>query len=1275
MKNYKKISLHLVIPVASLLICSLAAAQQPTKVEVELLRSAQMWSGKNRPDMARDQVEKLLSVNPNSPEGLMFSAELSMQDNKMAEARKILETLLAKHPKHAATRDLEILIRVNTTDKEKLAQMRLFARAGRKDEAAQVAQELFANGAPSYGSLAQEYTRIMSSSATNSRKLADELGRRYRESGDPGLRLSQLEIQLNQGRVAPSVLRELENLSTQAGVDPSKLKEIWSNAIGQVGNSQLQSASAKLFLIKFPDETAMIERLAAAQKSIERSERIAKDPLNIARNTARKALDDDDLELAESKLETVLQQRPNDAESLGNLGLVRLRQGRHDDAKQLFVQANKLAPQAKWTQLQATAEFWSLLRKAEASVAEKDWGVATNYAQQAIDLQPDNPQALLTLAEVKALSGDTESAQHLYEKVIRREPENGSALKSLALLMSQQGQSVRALELLEKAGGRAPKLAAELAGTKADILQSQAQSFIAANQPGPAIRALEAALTVSPDDPWLRYTAAKLYQSLEQFQEAITVMDDGIKLAPLDPEMRYARALVRSSLEDDQGVIDDMDAVQVSQQTPKMQALRLRATIGVAVGQATASKKQAEQASLLESAESMAGNDPDLLLSVANAWFSLGHPLKGAAVFDGLQSRQQHLTPDTQLQHAALLSRAKLDTPLAQKLPALLANPSWNPKQESRLLDLYADYQGRQIEAEQLAGKHENARRLANLPLPSRHAENAGIKNRTSMRLLIAAQDHAQAAQVIRSVLAQTPNDAGLHTDLAKALIKTGAFSEAAEELHWLSAHTPKNNIGERLALVRLWQESKAPDQARQESEALVAQNPDNLDVLLNAAWFEQSEKQYKPALALFRRARNVELGHAPLTTLAQTQAPNTVESPLTRQTTEASPLASEIQRGIDLIEAKQLSWVEVGQKRLQKSSTNGTSTLNGWERTAKFSFPNDGDGRLFFQIDQVDLNAGELSAVNTNNENFGQIPANPLIAYPADVLSQSARGVNLGAGYERDGLRFDFGFIGIGLPVTNIVGGVSRSFDVGPYSLSVEASRRPLTGSLLSYAGAIDPVSRQTWGGVVATGVGGRIATDVGDYSVSASANYAVLTGENVADNTRLRLRVAVDRDIFTSTHQKVNFGLNLSAWRYGKDLSEFTWGHGGYYSPRRYLSLAAPLEWTGHDGPLSWQLRGTVSFSESSSSASDIFPTNKAMQSSAGVFPGGDSNGFGRSLRGALEYKVAPTTSIGALLEIDRSDYYAPTNLFLYARHYFGDVTIPPSTKPNPVGTYSSF
>jgi len=113
---------------------------------------------------------------------------------------------------------------------------------------------------------------------------------------------------------------------------------------------------------------------------------------------------------------------------------------------------------------------------------------------------------------------------------------------------------------------------------------------------------------------------------------------------------------------------------------------------------------------------------------------------------------------------------------------------------------------------------------------------------------------------------------------------------------------------------------------------------------------------------------------------------------------------------------------------------------------------------------------------------------------------------------------------------VTNLVGGVSHGEWREDGNYRVEFSRRPLTGSLLSYAGARDPISGQIWGGVVATGVSGRIGRPFGLYNASLSAGYALLQGKNVENNTRLQLRAAIDRDVWHGTHGSVNVGLTLS-------------------------------------------------------------------------------------------------------------------------------------------------
>jgi hypothetical protein len=322
----------------------------------------------------------------------------------------------------------------------------------------------------------------------------------------------------------------------------------------------------------------------------------------------------------------------------------------------------------------------------------------------------------------------------------------------------------------------------------------------------------------------------------------------------------------------------------------------------------------------------------------------------------------------------------------------------------------------------------------------------------------------------------------------------------------------------------------------------------------------------------------------------------------------------------------------------------------------------------MFAHVDPVQLDAGSYAG----GEPFAQ-PGAELVTRG---VPQRADGVNLGLGYQGDTLRWDIGAIGVGFAVRNWVGGLRHSGDLGSLGYSVEASRRPLTGTLLSYAGTEDPNTGAVWGGVVATGVGARLARDFGPYSTAVSASAASLTGQNVADNSRLRWRVAADRDVYRSPQQVVNVGLALSGVHHAKDLSGYTWGHGGYYSPARSVSLALPVDWSGRQGLFTWQLKTTVSVSDSTSAASDYYPTNAAYQQSSGqVYGGGGSSGTGWSYSGTAEYQVTPQLAIGAQLDREVSDYYTPMNLLFYARFFLDPVREPLAQHPRPVQAYSQF
>ena len=551
---------------------------------------------------------------------------------------------------------------------------------------------------------------------------------------------------------------------------------------------------------------------------------------------------------------------------------------------------------------------------------------------------------------------------------------------------------------------------------------------------------------------------------------------------------------------------------------------------------------------------------------------------------------------------------------------------------------------------------------LPEASLAAARADNLRVKADVELK----AQRLSPALRLLEDALQQTPDDPWLRYDLARLYLRLQlpeqARSVADEGVGRLPADTDMR-FAHALLLASLDENAAAladlqhiPETQRSSGMQSLQQRLTNslrtqqTDALLAAARQKRSDSRYSDAMALFKQVQQATLSASASGEPADQQAQD------------------KLRRDMEEIEARRQAWVEVGQQTLEKNSTEGLGSLRGWERPVVAWLPWGYQGVMFVHADQVQLDAGSYAG----GDPFAQ-PGSEAITRG---LPQRADGVNVGLGYVGDDVRWDLGETGVGFAVRNWVGGLRYGGDVGALGYSVELSRRPQTGTLLSYAGTTDPTTGDAWGGVVATGVGARVSTDFGPYSTSASASAASLTGRNVADNTRLKWRVAADRDVYRDAQQVLNAGLALSGLHHEKDLSGYTWGHGGYYSPVSNTTLSLPVEWSGRKDLFTWLLKASVSLSGSTSSATDYYPTSNAMQKAAGnVYAASSSTGSGWAISGAAEYQLSEHLAVGARLEREVSDYYAPFSLLVYARYAFDPVRQTLARKPLPVQAYSQF
>ena len=117
------------------------------------------------------------------------------------------------------------------------------------------------------------------------------------------------------------------------------------------------------------------------------------------------------------------------------------------------------------------------------------------------------------------------------------------------------------------------------------------------------------------------------------------------------------------------------------------------------------------------------------------------------------------------------------------------------------------------------------------------------------------------------------------------------------------------------------------------------------------------------------------------------------------------------------------------------------------------------------------------------------------------------AHGVGFGLAYEMKGWRFDVGHTPTSFAINYPVFGIRKSWTHEGNEVTAEFSRRPLSESILSFAGARDPESGQTWGGAKATGVKLNYDKRIDAWDLGAKAAFHRIDGNDILDNQKLDL------------------------------------------------------------------------------------------------------------------------------------------------------------------------
>ncbi|MFJ4293786.1 cellulose synthase subunit BcsC-related outer membrane protein [Cupriavidus sp. NPDC089707] len=1257
-----------------------ALAQQAAKPSPELaqlLSAARMWEAKNRTDVARGILDKALLIEPNQPDALMMMGLIELRSNRPLEAEKILRRLRQANPGHPATIELEDAYRIATRDKAEMARIRLLARAGKSEEAIARLRQLFPRGAPR-GELATDYYRILAGTPAGRTATIAELRTRVRQNPDD-LRLQMALASLLTDREATRQegLGILQRIARRPDGDRKGALEMWRRTLYNVSDDPAYYKWYEAYLQEVPDDDAARQTLAELGKRTTARQREQASPAYQARREGEKQLARGNVREAETALEIANRKRRNEGETLGNLGLVRLRQGRHDEARELFTRAAQLdtGNRSKWRSLQGTATFWGTLARAREANAQGKPVQAEALARQALQQQPDNANARAILADALIAQDQPAEAERLLRaNLAGPEPDIGS-LRTLVKLLNESGRGDETGPLIASTASRLKGSAEELRSLRAELLALQGEQLLAQRKQSPALARLEESIRLAPQDPWTRFTLARAYRDLGLPALGRRVMEEGVAAAEsnkstMSAEMRYAAALYLNSVDDidaASALLADVPDAERSDGMRRLSGNLAAQRLLREARQLSAQGREDEAMARLRAAAGQVPDDPQTLASVGREWIALGQPDTGLKlVTDWLDAHPDDPAIDVRIRYGELLAAAERDDALRAWIADVRARPGLNAAQRADLDDQSLRLAVRGSDRLIAEGDFAGAQRTLMAVPEAQQRERRWLLALADLRE--AQGDYAGAADAARQVLAANPRDAGARLMVANMLERQGDEKQALEIVRAVLADTAEDDIDTRLSIARRLTAMRREDEALAVVGLLRQRYPERADIAVQAGRIAQSRGDFDEAAALYREARVMEQ----------------------REGVSPGPEGTAAGRALASLEARREGQVASAVLFSHKTGDPGISRLLATEIPLYVRIPHGYTGHAFFHADTVLLDAGTLPADNLSaSRDFGRIRA--LGNAGLGPIGQNDRGVALAAGYEFNGAynswRADIGTTPLGFLRQNIVGGLRWRGEMGPASTTIDVSRRAVTSSLVSYAGATDPAHidpatgavtpAATWGGVVRNGVHVRYARDVGRFGLFADLGYGIYTGHNVLTNREFTVRTGFDVPVFVRRDQRLTSGLVLNYWRYSENERFYSFGHGGYYSPQRYLSFGIPLDWTGRRDKLSWRVRGSVGLSSTYEKSMPYYPTDSRLQELSGnaTYDGGSGGGFSYTIGAAIEYRFAPHWVAGAVFEIDRSRDYAPNRAQAYVRYFFDKQQGPVPYPPTPVRPYSTY
>jgi Tfp pilus assembly protein PilF len=1064
----------------------------------------------------------------------------------------------------------------------------------------------------------------------------------------------------------------------------------WRQALTWIGAGPDAVRPLEGYLQQFPNDAEIQRRLDEARNPPQ----AAGDLVGEGRAAAWRAFNANRLRDAEERFAAVLAVEPNDADGLGGLGLIRLRQGNRVEARRYLEAAIAADPSRRsaWERaLQGTTQQAAPARGQSGGAPGPDIQSARNLVEagnfsQAEPLLAriiarnggDRPDAEALLGDIALRQGSPDAAEQRYRAALARRGNFGAALSGLASSLQAQGKFAEAEEVFRRLGqSSSPQL-------RADALRAEAQRT---DDPAAAAALLRTAIQNEPNNPWPRLDLARLMARSGQGAAARQLMEESVA-GRSTPDAIHAAAIFAT----EQGrpgdavrLLERVPAgVRTADQNRMLVTSRVQAEVRSAAALATQGRRQEARQRLLAIASRP---DPtgEAGPAVVRALNAMNDPqaAQQAARMASIASRGQ--SPTAQLSAAGALLEAGLDQEAAVKAQGLESS-RLSADQRRAASGLQAGLAIRQ--SDQLNRQGDQATAFEVLAPTLRQDPQNPAANLALARLYQGARETDQAQRVAEAVLSRNPRDTDARQAAMDAAIATRDWSRAEALLAEGRALMPNDARIPMLEarLARAWGDQRRAQAALQQAAQLRRQQigTDTPAGILGGGTVPQATLPQQP-MSGDNPFRRVPLAGQGSSLQGQLISPGMQgrQFQLAQATSPvapvpADPLLGEITRQLQEVREEAAPRVTPAFGLRTRSGDAGIDRLTETHAGAEASVAMPGiGGRLTARAAAVNADIGSISSDYNTLRRFGTVPTlgffggatlpPSFLRDVANRVESSQSGVALGLAYARPNFSIDVGSTPIGFNQSTIIGGIEVAPEIGDgVRLRLTAERRAMMDSLLSWGGLRDPLTNQEWGGVTRTGGRAQLEFTSGDINFYVAGGYYRLEGENVRENSRIEAGAGVQVPIWRSATDELVVGADLVYFAYENNLRYFTFGHGGYFSPQSFMALNVPVDYRGRSGNLSYRLGATIGLATFTEDRTAVYPNNPTDQqdlvnlaaSGANVdafYPGQTKTGLTGGLRGDIEYMVTPQLRIGGALRFDQAADWSEARGIVYARYRF--------------------